>query len=98
VPVAAPSVSVPTAVPVLADADFSAAGSGWALYAPQLTAALGGEPQVWDVQALPDIAAGMPWIAATLQAGRGLDPAVIQPLYLRNKVALTKAEQEAARR
>jgi hypothetical protein len=35
--------------------------------------------------------------ALRLEAGAGLDPADLDPLYVRNKVALTEAERRVAK-
>ena len=97
VPIAAPAVALPERAYAPFTSAYAAAGSGWASYRDALIAGLGGAPASIAAAATPDAAIGLPWVAADLADGRGLDPAELQPLYLRNKVALTQAEQAAQR-
>ena len=97
--VLAPQVCSPAAV-TIAEGKIPALGigSGWAVHGAAMESALGAAaPAVRLVEALPDIADGMAFAAAQLAAGGGRGAAQLQPLYLRNKVALTTAEQQRAR-
>ena len=50
-----------------------------------------------DARALPH-AREMAWLgAARLEAGEGIDPALLEPLYVRDKVALTESERRRER-
>jgi tRNA threonylcarbamoyladenosine biosynthesis protein TsaB len=69
-------------------------GRGFAAY-PEL-AALPGIVEV-SARALPDARDMARLGALRLAAGEGMDPADLQPRYLRDKVALTEAERAAAR-
>jgi len=50
-----------------------------------------------DGAALPRAGDALALAQAEFAAGRGIGAGELQPLYLRNRVALTKTEQEAAR-
>jgi tRNA threonylcarbamoyladenosine biosynthesis protein TsaB len=94
----APSVCAPTAVTAVSAMQIGI-GSGWSVYGDALGAALGkAVPARCVPEALPDIADGMAWAAARFTRGDARAAADLQPLYLRNKVALTSAEQAAARK
>jgi tRNA threonylcarbamoyladenosine biosynthesis protein TsaB len=74
-------------------------GSGWRVHGESLRTALGAAaPAIERPDALPDIADGMATAALRLGQGAGGAAETLQPLYLRNKVALTLDEQQAARR
>lgn len=95
--VAAPQVCAPAAV-VAVGVPALGVGSGWGAYGEALKEALGiSVPAELRSETLPDIADGMAFAAAQLAAGAGRNAAELQPLYLRNKVALTTREQERAR-
>ncbi|HWY23431.1 MAG TPA: hypothetical protein VNX47_00845, partial [Nevskia sp.] len=51
-----------------------------------------------DGTALPRALDALPFAQAAFAAGQGIAAGELLPAYLRNRVALTKAEQEAARR
>jgi len=72
-------------------------GRGFAAY-PELAALPGVELAARDARALPDARETARLGAIRLAAGQGMDPADLQPRYLRDKVALTEAERAAARR
>jgi tRNA threonylcarbamoyladenosine biosynthesis protein TsaB len=88
---AAASVSVPVAGP------FHGIGRGFGAY-PSLKALPGLILSSGACDALPDARDMARLGAIRLEAGEGLDPADLTPLYLRDKVALTEAERAAARR
>jgi tRNA threonylcarbamoyladenosine biosynthesis protein TsaB len=94
----APGVCAPSAVTAASAAQIGI-GSGWAVYGDAMRTALDvAAPAASVGDALPDIADGMAWAAARIASGGGRAAADLQPLYLRNKVALTVEEQAAARK
>jgi tRNA threonylcarbamoyladenosine biosynthesis protein TsaB len=86
--------------PGLVDAPFSGAfhgiGRGFAAY-PELGARAGITLAPGACDALPDARDIVHLGARRLAAGAGVDPALLAPLYLRDKVALTEAERAARR-
>ncbi|HEY1075863.1 MAG TPA: tRNA (adenosine(37)-N6)-threonylcarbamoyltransferase complex dimerization subunit type 1 TsaB [Fontimonas sp.] len=72
-------------------------GSGWQRYRPELERALGAAPLEIDDQALPRAASALRIALPQLLAGAGIAADDLQPVYLRNKVALTLVEQQARR-
>ncbi len=77
---------------------YAAAGSGWQAYGAALHERLAAELSTVDGEALPNAADALALAAPEFAAGRVLDGAALLPVYLRNRVALTTAEQQAARR
>jgi len=76
------------------DADaFVAIGSGYAAYAAILDARFGAAMRAAHPQAMPHAADLVRLAARDFAAGRGVDALAAQPVYLRDKVALTLAEQ-----
>ena len=76
-------------------ADYVVLGSGLREHEVAIVGAVG-----TPVAAFPDIgpsAAAVARIAASGLAGAGIPAVAVEPVYLRNKVALTTAEREAAR-
>jgi tRNA threonylcarbamoyladenosine biosynthesis protein TsaB len=69
-------------------------GRGFSAY-PTLAARLGVEIDEQRSRALPNAREFARLGALRLRLGLGLDPAELQPLYLRDKVALTEAERAA---
>lgn len=67
-------------------------GRGFSAY-PELMVLPGVEVDAESSRALPDAREMAQLGALRLQAGEGLDPADLNPLYLRDKVALTEAER-----
>ncbi len=79
-------------------AAWNVVGSGWATYRDVLAARLPGAPLWSDGESYPQ-ATDVARLAAPLaRDGRGVAPEHALPVYLRDKVALTSVEQEAARR
>jgi len=72
-------------------------GRGFAAY-PELAALPGVLLEARDAAALPDAREMARLGAIRLAAGQGMDPADLQPRYLRDKVASTEAERAAAAR
>ena len=87
----AAEVCVPPATPQVA------IGSGWRAHREALLAALPAAPTQIDADAYPHAAAALGIAAARFAAGEGGDAAALVPAYLRNRVALTKLEQQALR-
>ena len=72
-------------------------GSGWGTYAEVIRARLAAEP-VWADGARYPQAADVALLAAPIaRAGLGVSPEHALPVYLRDKVAMTVAEQQAQR-
>ncbi len=87
-------VGPPDSVRPPAALDYQGIGRGFAAY-PELAALPGLKIRPEDARALPD-AREIAWLGALrLGQGEGIDPAELQPLYLRDKVALTEAERAA---
>ena len=87
----ASAVTIPHAGP------FVAAGSGWAVHREPLLARLPQRPASIDEAAYPHAGAALALAAPAFAAGGGHDAAALVPAYLRNRVALTRVEQQALR-
>jgi len=94
--IAPPRVSAPGSVSLPAAAGGSAVwrgiGRGFAAY-PQIGRLAGLAVEPADARALPNARDMARLGAVRLAAGEGMDPADLEPLYLRDKVALTEAER-----
>jgi tRNA threonylcarbamoyladenosine biosynthesis protein TsaB len=97
VPLGDERVVPPTAVAAPAG-DFVAVGTGWGAHRERLLAAWGRAPRAGDPDALPRAGDLARLAAQELARGHAVDAAFAQPVYLRDKVALTVAEQSVARR
>jgi tRNA threonylcarbamoyladenosine biosynthesis protein TsaB len=86
-------LSKPEDLVVPAASDWIAIGSGWAVYSEQLKTRLGGALRCELPAALPRAADVARLAAREFRLGRAVDAATAQPVYLRNKVALTSAER-----
>lgn len=86
----------PEAVPALPGA-ARAVGTGWGRYEIPLRMATGAQLTAIDGTALPHAAAALALALPEFRAGRAGDAALLAPIYLRNRVALTLAEQAALR-
>lgn len=91
-------VAAAEALPRPAPGSYIAVGTGWQVHGQALQAHLGLDLSLVDGQALPHAADALLPAQQILASGRGLNAGDLQPVYLRNRVALTKAEQEAARK
>jgi tRNA threonylcarbamoyladenosine biosynthesis protein TsaB len=91
------AVRPPAAVTTPGTGPCIGAGSGWKAYANALTAAVGTRLSKVDGDALPHAADALRLTAAAFAAGEGIAAGNLQPLYLRDRVALTAVEQRAAR-
>lgn len=91
-------VSAPSAVVIPAGpARWQAVGTGWGTYARELAAAVPGVLGRVDGQALPSAAAAMGHAAGIFAAATASSADALQPVYLRNQVALTLVEQRQLR-
>ncbi|WP_029889802.1 tRNA (adenosine(37)-N6)-threonylcarbamoyltransferase complex dimerization subunit type 1 TsaB [Polycyclovorans algicola] len=97
--VMAPILCAPEALPAAPDPAliWQARGSGFAAYREALVSAWGAPISSVDDAALPNAQQALAIGRAMLARGEGVDAARLQPLYLRNKVALTRLEQQALR-
>ena len=86
----------PEAVPALPGA-AAAAGTGWGRYEAPLRAATGATLSGVDGAALPHASAALALALPEFRAGRAGDAGGLAPIYLRNRVALTLAEQATLR-
>jgi len=91
----APRLCAPQAL-VLPPGRLVGIGRGFGAY-PALAGLPGLELAPGGAQALPDARAMARLGMARLVAGEGLDAGRLEPLYLRDRVALTEAERHAAR-
>lgn len=90
------AVRLPPGAAQAASGVFRGIGRGFAAY-PELGALPGLHVQPDDRRALPQARAMARLGALRLAAGEGIDPAVLEPLYLRDKVARTEAERGVGR-
>ena len=81
----------------LAAGDWAAVGTGWGTYETLLKQHLKLEPTVIDGQALPHAAAALRLALPVFASGATLSGDELAPAYLRDRVALTLVEQQAAR-
>jgi tRNA threonylcarbamoyladenosine biosynthesis protein TsaB len=89
----APAVGPPEQVRFPGAGRYRGVGRGFAAY-PALAQLAGLDPQLC-ADALPDARHMARLGALRLGAGEGMDPAELQPQYLRDKVALTEQERAA---
>lgn len=89
-----PLVCPPELAPLPEGAGWTGVGSGFALAAARLPAALMACLAGVDAQAVPD-AAAVAQLAALRLPAAAIDAAALAPLYVRDKVALTTAERLA---
>jgi len=91
-------VIAPSLLDLPADGRYAAAGSGWHSHGAELRARTAAALEPVEDTALPQAQDALPLAQPAFAAGQGIAAGLLQPLYLRNRVALTKAEQEAARK
>lgn len=92
------SVCAPEQVPAVPAGEWVGVGSGWQAYGPALRAALGLPLARVDAKALPHAQDALTLALPDFTAGRAVEAQQLAPRYLRNRVALTLDEQQAARR
>ncbi len=90
-------VCAAAAVPRL-NGNCSGVGSGWKVYEPVLRQALKAELVAINGDALPHAEDTLIWAQAEWSAGRCVSADELEPVYLRDKVALTVTEQRAVQR
>lgn len=90
-------VCLPDALVLPAADAWSVVGSGWATYQQALQHRLGGQPRSTDGACYPQAQHVATLAVREFKAGRAVAPEQALPVYLRDKVALTLAEQGKAR-
>ncbi|MBI2384132.1 MAG: tRNA (adenosine(37)-N6)-threonylcarbamoyltransferase complex dimerization subunit type 1 TsaB [Gammaproteobacteria bacterium] len=91
-------VCAPAAVAVAVQPPYVGAGTGWGRYAEALSAAAGAPPAALLPEALPHAADAFRLAREALEHGAGIGAEELAPVYLRDRVALTLAEQAEKRR
>lgn len=89
-------VCAPADAPVPETEGWFAVGHGWSAYADALQARFAGKLTGTDSDSLPAAEFMLPLAVAEWQAGRAVAPEEAQPVYLRNKIALTTKERMKA--
>ncbi|HEY3432807.1 MAG TPA: tRNA (adenosine(37)-N6)-threonylcarbamoyltransferase complex dimerization subunit type 1 TsaB [Rhodocyclaceae bacterium] len=95
VPVVAPVVAPPAAAPVPPGEGWIGAGDGFSSYAEALATRLGTAVTPLQPTLLPTASAVLRLAAPRFARGEGVAAALAQPIYVREKVALTTAERLA---
>lgn len=91
-------VAAPDAVPFLPQSGpWLAVGSAWTTYRVELSARLACEISAIDGAALPQAADAFALAVPIFQRGEAQAADALQPIYLRNRVALTLVEQQQRR-
>ncbi len=88
-------VCKPQDAPIPAGKHWFAVGHGWAAYAAVLTARFGSILRETNADWLPAAEFMLPLAQADWLAGKAVTPELAQPIYLRNKIALTTQERAA---
>ena len=96
-PMAAETVGPAVALPQFGGTTWNVIGSGWSSYRDALLAKLTSPPQWDDGECFPQAIDVALLAAADLRAGRAVPAEEALPVYLRDKVALTLAEQAKQR-
>lgn len=91
-------VSPPAALALQAEGAYAAIGSGWKTHLEALRERTGARLEPLDGEALPHARDALPLAQREFADGRAIGAGELLPVYLRNRVALTKVEQEAARK
>lgn len=86
-------VCSPMDAPLPATTGWFAIGHGWSAYAEALQARFAGKLTGMDTDSLPAAEFMLPLAVAEWLAGRAVAPEEAQPVYLRNKIALTTKER-----
>ena len=89
------SVVAPAAVSVPESDAWLAMGHGWSAYAEVLSARFAGKLNKIVTDCLPAAEFMLPLAVAQWQVGKAIAPELAQPVYLRNKIALTTQERLA---
>jgi tRNA threonylcarbamoyladenosine biosynthesis protein TsaB len=88
-----PQLCKPEDAPMVAG-DWFGAGSGFAAFGPVLQSRYAGQLSGMNATLVPQAAAIAELAAQQFASGQGMDAALAQPFYLRDKVALKTAERE----
>jgi tRNA threonylcarbamoyladenosine biosynthesis protein TsaB len=96
-PIGDESVGLASALPLPATAAWNVIGSGWASYRDVLIGRLPAAPAWADGERYPQAVDVARLAVPVARAGQGVAPERALPVYLRDKVALTLAEQRVAR-
>lgn len=86
-------VCAPANTPIPESSAWFASGHGWSAYAEVLQGRFADKLSGIDTAALPNAEFMLPLAIADWQAGKAVTPEDAQPVYLRNKIALTVQEQ-----
>jgi tRNA threonylcarbamoyladenosine biosynthesis protein TsaB len=81
--------------PLPETAGWFAVGHGWSAYAETLQARFSGKLEGENTELLPAAEFMLPLAVAAWQRGEAVAPELAQPVYLRNKIALTTQERLA---
>lgn len=79
------------------EGSWQAAGTGWGTYEAELRALVAGVITTVDGAALPNAADAFALAAPRFQRRQAMSADALQPIYLRNRVALTLIEQQQLR-
>jgi tRNA threonylcarbamoyladenosine biosynthesis protein TsaB len=90
----APGLYKPDAVPAVIGESWVGAGSGWQIYAPQLSVVYGEHLQSIQPQRLPTASAILRLAQPIFARGEARPAAEAMPVYIRNRVALKTVERE----
>lgn len=90
-------VCAAAAMPALPAGPWSAVGTGWGRYEAELRQAVGVDLARIDAAALPHAEDALVLAVPEFAAGRAMSADALAPAYLRDRVALTLAEQAALR-
>ncbi|SEA66918.1 tRNA threonylcarbamoyladenosine biosynthesis protein TsaB [Thiothrix caldifontis] len=90
-------VCAPVDAPLPETTGWFAIGHGWSAYAEVLQARFGNKLSGIDAVSLPAAEFMLPLAVAGWQAGMAAAPEEAQPVYLRNKIALTTQERLVAK-
>ncbi len=93
-----PRVCKPDALDATIASPWIAAGTGWGTYRDVLLARIGTSPAAEEPSALPEAVDAITLARAALARRESVSVASLEPIYLRNDVALTLEQQAQARR
>ncbi len=97
-PLAEAVVAAPGLLPMpSAQGPWAAAGTGWGAYQAELRARLAGEISILDGAALPQAVDAFALAVPVFEHGIAQAADALQPIYLRNNVALTLIQQQQRR-
>jgi tRNA threonylcarbamoyladenosine biosynthesis protein TsaB len=94
----APCVCKPDAFAATIAAPWVATGTGWGAYRDTLRDRIAGAPSAEEPSALPEAIDAIALARAALAKGETITAEALEPVYLRNDVALTLEQQARARR